>query len=84
MGRWIVNMNGIMNSKIVDIQSTTLCANFAQNMRKYGFSLTHILYDPVVRVNTHMKFMKIIYISRPPTPLSIYVQSFATSLTLGV
>ena len=34
--------------------------------------------------DTNMRSMKIIQFSRPPTPLSIYIQNSSTSLTLDV
>ena len=36
------------------------------------------------RDDTHMTSMKIVQFSRPPTPLSIYVQTSSTPLTLDV
>ena len=37
-----------------------------------------------VRDNKHMTSMKIAQLSRPPTPLSMYVQNSSTPLTLGI
>ena len=36
-----------------------------------------------LRDDTHMTSIKIVYFSRLPTPLSIYIQSFSTPLNLG-
>ena len=41
-------------------------------------------YRPALRDNTHMTSMKIVYISRPPTPPSIYVNIFSIPLIMDV
>ena len=38
----------------------------------------------ILRDDTHMTSMKIVQFSRPPTPLSIYVQTYFIPLTLDV
>ena len=44
----------------------------------------HYFIKGILRDNTHMTSKKIVQLSRPPPPLSIYVQNAATRLTLDV